>query len=321
MLATFVVAASNSSLAWKSAADYVATGVSDQDILNEALAALSPGGQVLLAPGIFNISGHISWESMSGVSLMGVSGGGPIDGGTIHLLGRDDLTEGSVLRFSTNCEVLSGPYGAVENIVFDYSPVSGWNANFCVVTAAYRTRLVNCIVYKGRVIAGSGGGCYIANNHIEWLPLSTSASVIVFGPNTRVVGNVILPSDDLNFAGDATGIQVSTATDVVVSGNRLGVNGEGIRVQTSTSRVNVVNNVIRKRSLIAGAIGIHVGSGALETNVTGNFVDMTGRTAVQIDAGAQRTLVVGNSLLGTPPVTNNGTASEITTGYNRLKTA
>lgn len=103
---TVTVAASNSALA--DTADYVATGVSDQDIIEQAIAAIAAqgGGTVLLLEGTYNISDNLE-ILYDNITLSGVGWGSHL-----RLVDGAQLEDAGLLRsaYHTVEENIADPY-------------------------------------------------------------------------------------------------------------------------------------------------------------------------------------------------------------------
>ena len=141
----YIIAANNSSNAWKSLANAVCDGTSDQVEINAAITALTSGGSIFLAPGIYRISASIS----IGVSDLKIEGNGK----TTIIEAVSGFTSGSMIDTGT----------ARSGIIIKNLYISGTNQT----TAVAGIRLYNSVeslIDNVLIIQTDSYGIYQADN-------------------------------------------------------------------------------------------------------------------------------------------------------------
>lgn len=307
--ATTVIAASNSTEHGKAAADYVCDGASDQDVINTALAEVSPFGGVMLLEGEFFSDGEIQVPEFrtfrgQGASSQIVRSGAD---GNIIVQGEDESLVCDMLLTSSGgdngvfcygwrtvterlringCQIglwLNGGYGEVCGNIIKNS----------VEFAIYDDSSDRYVVRSNHLLEGAGDGLYIVNGSRG---SALGNFIEAFASNgIRIAGGDWQVND--NYVGDCVGhgVFLAASDHCMIVGNHLLANGsdsvhDNIHVNGD---YNMVQGNLCREGGVGTRYGVRVGAG------TGNFVtnnDLydSGITANFSDAGTATVTTAGN---------------------------
>lgn len=301
---TVVIAASNSSTAWKARALYICDGNADESEINNALNAYN-GGNVWLAPGTYNTAGSIVMPSST--TLMGADASNTIIG----------LGFNSTVSMVSNCVVqnitLTRTAAALNNAVVtmqgDGAILISSNVNDLVSTSGqtiwlsggYVSEIAGCTI-TGGVIGISGGGQHsnIHDNRITMTNVS-SGSTSLIGINCTN-DNTIIQHNLIQATSTAT-----TCMGIKTTGNNVRMNNNtisgqsyfkhGVYVETGTSPF-IVNN-----QLMVSGLGIY--SACTNAKIYANTIYSYG-AGVYLNGG-NRSMVHTNTIqINTTSPTSNG---------------
>ncbi|MHB9131181.1 MAG: DUF4815 domain-containing protein [Armatimonadota bacterium] len=321
--ATIVVAASNSSDAGKSAADYVCTGLhaadprtGDQDTINAAITTVSAqpgGGKVLLLEGTYNITGPIRLSNKVVLSGVGLSThldipAGYTDLGAFNMVENSDLTNGN--SDLVVCDLsLDGSSGS--NTGTGSHGIYWWGA-------------VRGLVERVFIQGCAGHGIYLAGNsaHPTWYTAVRECTVdICRGIGIYWYGNGWMNAltDSFVLRSEAEGgVKIAAMGEMLVTDNRIYYNSQhGLVLDSGCARMTVANNIISHngtsadntydnlrisladRCLVTGNLirrymmgadldqakyGIHIAAG-MQNFITGNHLYEAGKTDDLLDEG------------------------------------
>lgn len=297
---TKIVAASNSSQAAKDAADYVATGTSDQTTINTALTAAA-GGKVYLMEGTYNTDDAIRLPNNTALTGSGHNSLiqlGNIDGQTKNIIENIDqggTGEGIVIRDlridGLNGTNLTGTmYGIYMNAMGGSSGSTArhgatianvWVTN--VLSDGIRlNNSPNGSITNTTVQGGKANGIYLAssnrsevsNNTVQG---NTGGGIWLAGTvNVTVTGNVV-------YANATNGISLNgNSHDNTIASNNLANNaGTGANHSINLSSVNnnqIIGNSIVDNGGTGAAIGID--SASASNYLSNNVFNGTGATSI-----------------------------------------
>jgi len=277
--ATKIVAASNASQALKDSADYVATGTSDQTIINTALTAAA-GGRVYLTEGLFTTDDAISIPNDT--TLAGAGRGSLIKFANIN---------GQTKNMITNTDTTATSKGVT---VRDLQLDGNW-------TGVNTTGTIHGI-YMNSLGGGSGStarqGPTILNT---WVVNFLSYGIYLnSSPNGIVSGNNIQ-------AGGGNGIYLSASNRMTVTGNTSqGNTGSGI-VIAGESTATITGNVFA----VNGTAGIYLNGGSNNNTISGNTLYNNGGGTANNSiyfpgsANADFNTITSNSINDTSGTTTN----------------
>lgn len=305
---TVTVAASNTAL--KSGADFVATGVNDEQMIEQAIAAVgSSGGTVLLLDGTFNISDNID-ITKDNITLSGV-------GWSTVLRTTDNTTfeDAGMLRsaFHTSEENLAIPYFSQQH--FKHMALDGNRANQISDVNSY----ANFGTYADSSfedIRAHDFGAYGFDPH------ENSDAVI---PTVRLT-----LKDSLADHNGKDGITIDNCVDSIIVGNISDANvRHGYNIVTSTSDNLFLNNVATnngangfviqsgtelertsdRNKLIGNISRFNLGAGILnyqgsDTEMIGNVVTDNSLQGIRLRSVSDN-MIRGNLLINNSQLENN----------------
>lgn len=260
---SIVIAASNSPSYLKSQADYVATGVSDQNIINTAINQLpSAGGKIKLLEGTFNIDNNINL-----VSNCTLQGQGP---GTFIKAAIGSPTAILMINISSKENVY------VDSLCIDCSNIA--DSRGINIASSSNILISRCLVKNAVYAAIRTSYCnfsQMVNNAIVSSAIGIRSDIHT---NSNIIGNFISTSDRgllLNYA-DYTIISKNTITNStqqdgiymayssynIISNNTI-YNCSDRGIEMAISNFNIVSNNLIKNS----SRGMDV-----RTNSNGNIV-------------------------------------------------
>ncbi len=267
---SFIIAADDSPAEWKSKADYIADGTSDEVQINLALASLgSLGGSVLLSPGNFAIAATIVIEDNTillgsgdstkinvtgdiGATVITNADATPLSrSGTpnFNITVRDLFVEGNKSQQTTlSDDIWCVGFSTVVNLLVENIHV---NNGF---TASIRTEFCTDVVICNNKVVDSADDAIAINNE------TTRAKV--YGNDLKDTG-----VNGVSY-GSPAGIEVQDGSnDVVVFGNTIvGYLADGLQVSNhigkdGCSKVSFTNNTVSKTEDVSTATnGIRVSS-------------------------------------------------------------
>jgi|GEM_PF-286374 len=277
--ATKVVAASNASQALKDGADYVATGTSDQSIINTALTAAA-GGRVYLTEGTFTTDDVISVPNDT--TLTGAGRGTLIKFANIN---------GQTKNMITNTDTTATSKGVtVRDLQLD--------GNWAGVNTTGTIHGIAFISLGGGSGSSARQGPTILNT---WVMNFLSYGIYLnSSPNGIVSGNNVQ-------AGGGNGIYLSSSNRVSVTGNvSQGNTGSGI-VLAGESAATVTGNVFA----VNGTAGIYLNGGSNNNTISGNNLYNNGGATANNSiyfsgsANGDSNTITGNSINDTSGTTTN----------------
>ena len=306
--ATKIVAASNSSQAEKDAADYVATGTSDQNTINSAITALpSGGGALYLMEGTFTVDSNVNVPSNVQILGAGPSTILKVKNGanaSNYIFMNSDTTNGNVNIHITNMTIdgnsanNSPAFGGieftgtlvqtvtVENVIFQNLSVGISAQGF---DSLYQG---NKFYHAGTAMDFENGGGYnrILSNYFEG---NSGNDMHILTDDHDVISN--------NASYQSTNGYFLEDTSYTIFTNNTSTNDGGKAIDLEGgSNDSISNNVVTGSSSTAITVG---GSG--NDLVSNNTVTNSGSTAIAVYVGSS---VVSNNLL-----TNNGGAGAAST--------
>lgn len=248
--ATLVVAASNSSVAGKSSADYVCDGVSDNVEINAAITALGvTGGKVVLLEGLFAIATAILLAS--NVSLEGQGNGTVLripnaTNTTFNVIQNSDTINGNTSITVSNLKIdgnkasnTAGTQHGISLTKVTYSTIQNVTAqtmrgtSIVLTSSSYNTIAVNTcrlngsngITLQTTSNTNTVTGNICQGNSNNGIDLSPSSS------NNTITGNAC--------QGNAnSGIYLNTASYNTITGNTC--QGTGVGIYLSASNNNTI---------------------------------------------------------------------------------
>ncbi len=342
--ATIVVAASNSTLASRDQADFVADGVNDQVEIQAAIDALPVGGgKVLLTEGIFHTSAVITVNP--GTNL---SGSGP--GTIIRVKDNTNLTgwlQTAVINLSSNT--------ILRNVTVDANMMGQGLAHraltFCVKTIFQSS---NILIEGNHLLNGytllqldRSSNIRIIGNHFSWTaPYHTilgdaigpyRSSHLIIMSNTIIQPPTIGQGIDLqdsfsnkvignSITGGLVGIDVhgadmSITRDNIISGNAIRDTLNSILIGNCCS-CSVVNNSIKHTTTIS-SIAIHTPAWhppSVNLIISSNTITVTSSVSwinpIRIANASERVLITSNIINGPtghpgPAIYIHASASEV----------
>jgi parallel beta-helix repeat protein len=264
----FIVAASDSPAEWQAVATATAPGTGDEVTLQaviDAAAADGVGGEVLIAPGNYNVTvaaGSFAVDVPTGIKLRGA---GP-QYSTIYMENGGDPGAGSqVIRLGVNAS-LEGLY------IGSYFQTRGVS----LVNAGGRNRIQNCYL-DSEYACVSGNDVvrvWLENNQLECSGADTEAAVYFEGN----IQNVWIKN---NF----------------IRGGSIGVHIDGNAPGDAPGRITIADNHIEQTGY-QGILLDDTDPGIGFIRVTGNVINAAGQNAIGADnfGGIQ---VIGNSAVDT----------------------
>jgi parallel beta-helix repeat protein len=305
---TVTVAASNTAL--KSGADFVATGVNDEQMIEQALAAVSSkGGTVLLLDGTFNISDNID-ITKDNITLSGV-------GWSTVLRTTDNTTfeDAGMLRsaFHTTEENIATPYFSRQH--FKHMALNGNKANQISDVNSY----ANFGTYKDSSfedIRAHDFGAYGFDPHensdavVPTIRLTLKNSLADRNGKDGVTIDNCVDSTIVGNISDSNvrhGYNIVTDTDDNIFLNNVATynGGNGFVIQSGTelektSDGNKLIGNISKFNMGAGILN-YLGS---DTEIIGNVVSDNNLQGIRLRSVSDNT-VRGNILLNNSQLENN----------------
>ncbi len=237
-----VVAASNSTQAYKNAADYVATGTNDGTTINTALTA-GTGGKVFLLPGTYTL-GATSVSVPNNTTLAG-SGNGTL------------LTYPNSLGSSTYYAVRNASTGAGTGVVVRDLKIDGNKAG-------QSQGAFNGVYFSGMGATGTyRAGGSILNITVTNLFGSVAAGLYISGShNNTISGNTVN-------GNSYYGIYLDGSTTNTVNNNQATNNGtQGLALFSSSNGNTITGNTLNSNS----SYGIYITSSSNNT-VTANVTN------------------------------------------------
>jgi len=320
--ATLTVAASDSSEANKSNADYICSGSNDQVTINSAIAKLTAGGKVLLLEGTYSIAGAINL--LDSVTLAGqgwstvlqvAAAAARWNYGIIQNVGASDQSAGKDKLIIRDLRI----DGNVSAAPATHIGIYFYSCTDCLVDGVY----IHDMSGGGIEFAGDGGQHNVVTNcHLENIAVSAGVGIgltsvdksivsnnkiITCGgdaillswvaPNTcqyNTISNNLLEGFDTGDVGDA-GIWLSSeAHFCVIEGNVIIGSGSD---QTSSYGIYVeagcTHNIIRGNTIRDVAYGMDLAGSVVGGNlVMGNQVYKTGYDGITISS--KNNAIIGN---------------------------
>lgn len=289
---TIVIAASDASDISKGKADFVCTGVNDQETIQAAIDPFIPsspfqGLRVLLTEGTFNID-------MAGQPYEGIR----LDYGTIQGMG----SEATIINATSDPSVANNPviYCPFTHCTVRDLSVQGGNATAVtgVEFAGEQSVIENCYLStngRGVQITGSGGFCtvrgnwmdcdvgvfvnaanhFIINNYIFY----TSTGIEGTGVHNTIAGNL--------FEGDGFAVDNTGDQDWLIEGNQF-ISTQGCRFGTAADNCAVIDNRFDTGGQVLFTATVN------GCKVSGNIWDVNG--AIVFAAGATNCQITDNQL-------------------------
>lgn len=305
---TVTVAASNTAL--KSGADFVATGVNDQEIIEQAIASVgSRGGTVLLLDGTFNISDNLD-VTYNNITLSGV-------GWSTVLRTTDNTTfeDAGMVRsaFHTEQENIATPYFSQQH--FKHIALDGNKANQTSTINAYG----NFGTYRDssfedlRVHNFAYYGFDPHENSAAGVPTTKLTIKNSLADNNGEDGITVDNCEDSLFVNNITDANRRHGFNIVTaSGNNTFLNnvatyngGNGFVIQSGTEleRTSDGNKLIGNISKFNMGAGIlnYLGS---DTEIIGNVVTDNSLQGIRLRSVSDNT-VRGNLLLNNSQLENS----------------
>ena len=258
--ATLIVAASNSSAASKSGADYVCTGANDETVINSAIDSLpANGGRVVLLEGVYTCTGSIVIDS-------------------------DDITlEGQGRGFATT---IAAPNGGVSRtaaiIVGNTKYVTSCTIRDLALNVSGGTQAVQAGTGHGICMAGSG--CLIENVIVQFCS----------GDAFHLGFDSLNPATQTTVASASNGQALPQSTINVASTSGFPSSGEIIiktsagpaysayTGKTSTSFTGCSSNYPSGATLATGNVVLPV-SQVFDTTLINCYAEMIGRHGYYLD--------------------------------------
>jgi hypothetical protein len=334
--ATKIVAASNSSQAVKDAADYVATGTSDQTVINAALTA-GAGGKVYLSEGIFTADDAIQIpnnttlvgsgantttiqldagsssvnlienkdSTATGVSLKDITLDGNLGtGGTQNAIYLDDLSDSVTNNNITGVTTYNWTHGA-GLVVTNSSQIDNFYGNTFNDTVELHYSLIKNFVgnYVGDISLDNATINTLTGNTLNIF--SADSSIIHAFTGNRAFSTINLTGTTIStFSGNTTrDITTDSSGITTLSGNTI----VGNITVTNVSGIpfSITNNTFDSNNLVGGVIDIDTAANMVITG--NNITNFGGSIAIKIGSSSNGTYLSGNVL-------NGGTISDSGTG-------
>jgi parallel beta-helix repeat protein len=304
--ATKIVAASNSSQAEKDAADYVATGTSDQTIINSALTAAA-GGKVYLMEGTYTINSSISVPDNTTLTGAGA--------GTIITLPNSFNTN---INMVANSNTTNGTGVVIENLAVDGNQAHQSSGN---MSGIYLNGMGTSTT-QGATITG------VAVHNMRYASSFTAAAIFLNSTyNTAVTDSTVT-------SNSGSGITLNSSNANTISHNTVSSNvGEGIDiggdndiVSENTVQLNQGNGGIWLAggnndsvtdNYISGSFaGIYANGGVSYDNISGNTI--TGNSYHGIQLTDNNATIVGNNISsnGADGIYLGGSTNDLVSGNN-----
>lgn len=297
--AAIIVAANNSTQAQKDAADYIATGTSDQTTIASAVTALgSSGGTVYLLSGTYNFSASLSITTanitLTGDSqatiVRGFDGTSTSNGGLVYPNGSYDIVSNITLNgnsttytnasYDIGIEINNGQNQVVQGLVIKNMAGYGIRTDGAGPGANGR--------FLQNIISNSGTGIWIDSPTGAAISYNTiTGSVSTSGEVGGIVNHnasSIMMSNNTVSGGASNGIQGGRAA---VTGNVVTSNA-GIGIKTGSS------SAISGNTVTSNNIGILSGQGYTDISITGNYVASNTTYGIEYDTSGSGSSVVIN---------------------------
>lgn len=344
---TKIVAASNASQALKDGADYVATGTSDQTVINSALTAAA-GGKVYLTEGTYTVSGSISIPDNTTLTGSGqgtiiqladldananmivntnTTNGAGVVVRDMKLNGRNDLNTSGTQRgiylnnvgnnvspgaTFTGLLVVNFRSDAVYLVSVAGTTITGSTFNAAAPTnasAAIDGRYVSGLSVTNNAIAGNYWGVRLDNSS-----QNTVADNFFYG-NTEGVNSINASGNVISgntFTGSTTDIELYQGSNNTVSGNALSTNAyRGIVLDTTSSNTLSSNNIQNSGGTTANN-AIYLTASSSNTITDNTVTDSSATTnnyAVNISNSSSNGNYLANNTLGGGSVNDSGTGT------------
>ena len=312
--ATKIVAASNSPQAIKDGADYVATGTSDQTVINSALTAAA-GGKVYLAEGTYTVNSSISIPNNT--TLAGTSNGTMIQfavhGSNDYMIKNTDQTTGTGITIQDM--QLNGRKDIVTTTDFGIylNHMGSGSGSTTVKGAVLRNVLVENFSFSGialyasshnlisqvKVKSNNNLGVYIANGS------GSSAFNTVIGANLsdNSNGNIEVVGSDYNIISNNTtsggwyGVNLNTSADSnIVVGNNVQSTTYGISTMSNTAN-EITGNVITDS--ITYGIYLATSDNKISNNLVSNTGGATDNNGIYATSGGSNNVIADNTITDT----------------------
>jgi len=318
-----VVAASNSPQAVKDAADYVASGISDDATINTALTAAA-GGSVYLAEGTYYETNSINIPNET--TLFGAGSGTIIteangQNGSFAFIQNSDSSSGNAAGIAIHDLIIDGNKANQTTdmtggiYMVNMSPGTGSTAHndvtithvtvrnlfYSANAAMYLAGVSNSLISESVVQANAGYGIYLyygsLNNKITSNSVMSNGNegLLIAGNNNMVSGNKIHDNG-------STGIDVYASYENTVSNNTVeGNTGVGVNIDSSAFHTIVTSNVIDSTS----GDGLRIYNTSFDNSVTNNKI--YANSGIGIHANAPNNLISGNKIYnnGGPTLNNS----------------
>ena len=269
--ATLVVAASDTPLSSRVAADYACSGSSDEDIINSALTSLSGGGKIVLLEGTYNIDGPINMVSNATLEGQGDS--------TLIWIANNASSAADAFVFSS-----------VSNAELRYMKVDGNKANQTNEHVAVNmSNSDNNIVESLYITNMSYGGLYLDasdNNQFRSIDITGSDdhSVYITGSSENKLQYISITNSGLN------GVCVQSSNITVL---------ENLTVTAPTwDCVNIYNseNTVVSRCVLTGGIhGVGYSTAAPNTKIIACTISNSSGQGISLP---RECVVTGNTVSG-----------------------
>lgn len=267
---TFIIAASNSPNYLKNQADFVATGVSDQNTINNAINQLPIiGGKIKLLEGTFNVD-----DSINLVSNCNLQGQGP---GTIIKIPSGSVGTIYPINVSSKENIF------IENLLVDCNNIA--NSRCINIISSSNILITRCILKNAPVAAvrsGLSDPIEIANNRII---NSYVGCEIREQNNTNIIANVI--------SSCGWGTYIYNSNYAVISGNIIidSPQQDGVLL-TGSSYCVVVNNVIHDST----DKGIEIANSSSYNIISANSVRKSSVRGINLVTGCTRNIISNNTI-------------------------
>lgn len=320
---SIIVAANNSSEAWKARALYTCTGSADQTIINNALEAYS-GGKVMLAPGTYNTNGFI--QVSVNTTLCGANPNTSIiintsTTNTIRLLSGAELCYLNVNNtlISSSADIISS---SADNVsVHDCNVGRGSNAP--TSSATYIALLGNYSIISNNVISrGYGtiinvGGSYniVQRNNITLYSNSFTNVGVYSSCAYGIIDNNIITT---NVSG-GIGLYIPSGVGTIVVNNKINYNN------TSYALTTGIYNGVVNASFLKNFIGSCSGHGINSTvkcNIQGNTMLFPSAltASIAINVNGDESIIGSNTItMSSTSATQNCIVVAGTGNYNQIK--
>jgi parallel beta-helix repeat protein len=302
---TVVVAAVDATDFSKSKADYVCTGINDDQTIQAAITAIPEGGRVLLTEGTFTCRYGQIIISVEAIHIQGMGMATVMDFTSGTGVGIDLDAEGCVVsdlwilgNFLPAAGIdMARPNCSVRNVRVSNIGDAPNNGAIAITFTGDKPKIVNCFLddndSPGVWVAAGVDDAIIEGNHFftngEAIECLADDAVIVGNTihaeigialsgsdGTRIVGNTI-------FAG-AAGVSVTASQEVTISGNWMTADA---CVTGSAPNINVIGNVFSSQ-------GWGIDSTGFDWSITDNLFIAT--DGMRFGTGAERTLIADNRI-------------------------